>query len=81
VKGFDVADMLGLQGPAGMPENTVRTLETSVAKILKDPAFAGKLAVLGMIINEQGSAEYTGFMHEDLKRYTAIVDRLHLRPN
>jgi len=81
VKGFDVADMLGLQGPAGMPEQTVRTLETSIAKILKDPAFANRLAVLGMNISEQGSAQYASFMEEDLKRYSAIVDRLHLRPN
>jgi len=75
------ADMLGLQGPAGMPEQTVRTLETSIAKILKDPAFANRLAVLGMNISEQGSAQYASFMEEDLKRYSAIVDRLHLRPN
>jgi tripartite-type tricarboxylate transporter receptor subunit TctC len=81
VKGFDVADMLGLQGPAGMPEQTVRTLETSVAKILKDPAFANRLSVLGMNISERGSADYRSFMEDDLKRYSAIVDRLHLRPN
>jgi tripartite-type tricarboxylate transporter receptor subunit TctC len=81
VKGFDVADMLGLQGPAGMPEQTVRTLEMSVAKILKDPAFASRLAVLGMNISDRGSAQYTSFMQDDLKRYSAIVDRLHLRQN
>jgi tripartite-type tricarboxylate transporter receptor subunit TctC len=81
VKGFDVADMLGLQGPAAMPEQTVRTLESSVAKILKDPAFASRLAILGMNINEQGSAQYHAFMEEDLKRYAAIVDRLQLRPH
>ena len=34
-----------------------------------------------MNINEQGSKQYASFMEEDLKRYAAIVDRLHLRPN
>jgi tripartite-type tricarboxylate transporter receptor subunit TctC len=81
VKGFDVADMLGLQGPAGIAEQTVRTLETSVATVLKDPAFANRLAVLGMNISEQGTAQYRTFMEDDLKRYSAIVNRLHLRPN
>jgi tripartite-type tricarboxylate transporter receptor subunit TctC len=80
VKGFDVADMLGLQGPAGMAEETVRTLETSVAAVLKDPPFANRLAVLGMNISQQGM-EYRSFMEEDLKRYSAIVDRLQLRPH
>jgi tripartite-type tricarboxylate transporter receptor subunit TctC len=81
VKGFDVADMLGFQGPAGIAEQTVRTLETSVATVLKDPAFANRLAVLGMNISEQGTAQYRTFMEDDLKRYSAIVNRLHLRPN
>jgi tripartite-type tricarboxylate transporter receptor subunit TctC len=81
VKGFDVADMLGLQGPAGIAEQTVRTLETSVATVLKDPAFANRLAVLGMNISEQGTAQYRTFMEDDLKRYSAIINRLHLRPN
>jgi tripartite-type tricarboxylate transporter receptor subunit TctC len=80
IKGFDVADMLGLQGPAGMPEEVVRTLQQAVAKAVRDPAFANKLALLGMNITEHGTADYTAFMKEDLKRYSAIVDRLHLRP-
>jgi tripartite-type tricarboxylate transporter receptor subunit TctC len=80
IKGFDVADMLGLQGPAGMPEEVVRTLQQAVAKAVRDPAFANKLALLGMNITEHGTADYAAFMREDLKRYSAIVDRLHLRP-
>ena len=79
IKGFDVADMLGLQGPAGMPEAAVRTLQQAVAKAVRDPAFAAKLGLLGMNITENGTANYAAFMREDMQRYGAIVDRLHLR--
>jgi len=79
IKGFDVADMLGLQGPAGLPDGVVRTLQQAIAKAVRDPAFADKLALLGMNITENGTANYATFMQEDMKRYAAIVDRLHLR--
>jgi tripartite-type tricarboxylate transporter receptor subunit TctC len=79
IKGFNVADMLGLQGPAGMPEQTVRTLQQVVAAAVSDPAFTSKLAPVGMNIAEQGTADYAAFMREEIKRYAAIVDRLHLR--
>lgn len=81
IKGFDVADMLGLLGPAGVPDQTVRTLQETIAETVRDPQLAGKLALLGMNVTENGTAEYAKFMEEDLKRYSAIVDRLHLRPH
>ncbi|MGN6572632.1 MAG: Bug family tripartite tricarboxylate transporter substrate binding protein [Pseudolabrys sp.] len=79
IKGFDVADMLGLQGPAGLPPEVVRTLQQAVAKAVRDPAFAEKLALLGMNITEDGTANYAAFMKDDMDRYGKIVDRLHLR--
>ena len=79
IKGFDVADMLGLQGPAGLPDNVVQTLQQAIAKAVRDPQFAAKLDLLGMNVTENGTAAYAKFMQEDLKRYGAIVDRLHLR--
>lgn len=79
IKGFDVADMLGLQGPAGLPDQTVRTLQQAIAKAVRDPQFAAKLDILGMNVTENGTGDYVRFMHEDLKRYTGIVNRLHLR--
>lgn len=80
IKGFDVADMLGLLGPSGLPDQTVRTLQVTIAEIVRDPQFASQLALLGMNVTENGTAKYAKFMQDDLKRYSAIVDRLHLRP-
>jgi tripartite-type tricarboxylate transporter receptor subunit TctC len=80
IKGFDVADMLGLLGPAGVPDQSVRTLQQAIAKIVREPQFAARLALLGMNVTENGTADYAKFMQDDLARFSAIVDRLHLRP-
>jgi tripartite-type tricarboxylate transporter receptor subunit TctC len=80
IQGFDVADMLGLLGPAGLSGEAVRTLQQAIARIVREPQFASRLALLGMNVTENGTAEYAKFIQDDLARYSAIIERLHLRP-
>src|SRR5579884_744136 len=75
IKGFDVADMLGLLGPAGLPDQKVRTLQQAIAKIVREPHFAGRLALLGMNVTENGTSAYAKFLQDDLTRFSAIVER------
>jgi tripartite-type tricarboxylate transporter receptor subunit TctC len=78
-KDFDVATMLGLQGPAGMPPTVVARLQHAVAKILREPAMAERMKTLGIHMAENGTAAYARFMAEDLDRYTKVVDAFHLQ--
>jgi tripartite-type tricarboxylate transporter receptor subunit TctC len=78
-KGFDVATMLGLQGPAGIPPAIVARLQGAVAKILREPEMAKRMATLGMQMQENGTAHYAQFMKDDLERYTAVINALGLR--
>jgi tripartite-type tricarboxylate transporter receptor subunit TctC len=77
-KGFDVATMLGLQGPAGMPPEIVARLQQATAKILREPEMAKRMVTLGMQMQENGTAQYAQFMKDDLARYTAVIDALHI---
>ena len=43
IKGFDIADMLGLQGPAGMSPKVVERLQSAIAKIIREPAMAERM--------------------------------------
>ena len=79
IKGFDIADMLGLQGPAGMSPKVVERLQSAVAKIVREPAMAERMAILGMNLQEDGTANYARFMMEDLERYAKVIDRLGLK--
>lgn len=79
-KGFDIATMLGLQGPAGMPPPIVARLQTAVAAAMREPAMAQRMTTLGMEMRENGTANYARFMQEDRDRYSAVIERLGLRP-
>jgi tripartite-type tricarboxylate transporter receptor subunit TctC len=78
IKGFDIADMLGLQAPAGMSPKAVERLQAAIAKIMREPAMAERMETLGMDLQESGTANYTRFMHDDLELYAKVIDRLGL---
>ena len=78
IKGFDIADMLGLQGPAGISVKAVERLQAAIAKAMREPAMAERMAILGMDMQENGTANYVRFMQDDLDRYSRVIDRLGL---
>ncbi len=78
IKGFDIADMLGLQGPAGISSKSVERLQAAIAKIMREPAMVERMAVLGMDMQENGTANYVRFMKDDLDNYARVIDRLGL---
>ena len=77
--GFDIATMIGLQGPAGMPAGVVARLQSEAAKAMRDPAMAERMVQLGMVVQENGTAHYRKFMLDDLERYAQAVRRLGLQ--
>jgi hypothetical protein len=40
---------------------------------------AARMTILGMDMQENGTANYARFMQEDLDRYAKVIDRLDLR--
>jgi tripartite-type tricarboxylate transporter receptor subunit TctC len=78
-KDFNVATMLGLQAPAGVPPAVVAKLQSAVAKILREPDMVQRMVTLGIHTEENGTAAYAKFMQDDLARYTAVVNAVHLQ--
>jgi tripartite-type tricarboxylate transporter receptor subunit TctC len=79
VKNFDVASVMGLYGPAGTPPQVVARLQAEVAKLMREPAMAARMEQLGMIMKEDGTANYIDFARRDSERYGEIVRRLGLQ--
>jgi tripartite-type tricarboxylate transporter receptor subunit TctC len=71
--GFDIATVIGLQAPAGLPREIVARLQTAVAKALRERDLAERMANLAMELRENGTEHYARFVREDLERYTAAV--------
>ena len=79
VKGFDIATVLGLVAPAGLPADVVAILQREVARALRDPKIAERMVQLGVVMQENGTAHYRKFLREDFDRYAAIVGKLGLQ--
>jgi tripartite-type tricarboxylate transporter receptor subunit TctC len=79
IKGFDVATVMGLYGPAGTAPRIVARLQAEVARVLREPAMTARMEQLGMIMEEDGTANYIAFTKRDYARYAAIVQKLHLQ--
>jgi tripartite-type tricarboxylate transporter receptor subunit TctC len=73
IANFDIATVIGLQGPAGMPRDVVKRVQGAVAKALREPDVAERMANLAMELRENGTEHYARFAKEDLERYAAAV--------
>jgi tripartite-type tricarboxylate transporter receptor subunit TctC len=73
VRGFDIATVIGLQGPAGVPRGIVQRLQAEVAKALRSRDVAERMANLAMDLRENGTEHYVRFVKEDLERYAVAV--------
>ena len=76
---FDVATVMGLYAPARTAPRIAARLQAEVAKVLREPAMTARMAQLGMIMAEDGSANYIAFTKRDDARYAASVQKLHLQ--
>jgi tripartite-type tricarboxylate transporter receptor subunit TctC len=81
IKGFDVATVIGLYAPAGAPPQVVTRLAAEAAKVMREPAMAERMNQLGMIMRENGTADYVEYRKQDAERYANIVRRLNLHVN
>jgi tripartite-type tricarboxylate transporter receptor subunit TctC len=77
--GFDVATMLGLLAPAGVPQSFVDLVQSAAAKAMREPAMMERMIQFGMVAHEEGTARYQQFMKHDVERYAAIVRDLNLQ--
>jgi tripartite-type tricarboxylate transporter receptor subunit TctC len=78
-KGFDIATMMGLQAPAGTSPKIIARLQAETARIMREPAMAARMTQLGMIMQEDGTANYAKFIKTDMERYAQAVKKLGLQ--
>src|SRR5262245_36680393 len=78
-KGFDVATIMGLHAPSGTPPKVIARLQAEVAAVMREPAMATRMQQLGMVMEENGTANYMAFMKGDMERYAQVVKKLGLQ--
>ena len=78
-KGFDVATVMGLHAPAGTAPKVIARLQAEVATAMREPSMAARMKQLGMVMEENGTANYVRFMKYDMERYAEAVKKLNLQ--
>jgi tripartite-type tricarboxylate transporter receptor subunit TctC len=79
IKGFDVNTVMGLYAPAGVSPKIVTRLQAEIAKAIREPTITARMEQLGIIMEENGTANYIAFRQQDFQRYTDIVHKLHIQ--
>jgi tripartite-type tricarboxylate transporter receptor subunit TctC len=77
--GFDIATMIGLQTSAGASDRIVARLQPVVAKAMRESDMTGRMATLGIEMQENGTASYRQFIKDDLEKYVAAVRKLNIQ--
>lgn len=70
---FDIATVIGLQGPAGVAKPIVVKLQAAVANAMREPDFTERMERLAMVMRENGTAAYEQHIAADLKRYAEAI--------
>ena len=78
-KGFDIATVMGLHAPAGTAPKVLARLQAEVATAMREPSMAARMKQLGMVVEENGTADYVRFMKYDMERYAEAVKKLNLQ--
>jgi tripartite-type tricarboxylate transporter receptor subunit TctC len=79
LKGFNFATTMGMHAAAGTSPRIVARLQAEAAKSMREPAMAARMAQLGMVMEENGTANYAAFMRDDMARYEQAVKKLNLQ--
>jgi tripartite-type tricarboxylate transporter receptor subunit TctC len=70
---------MGMQAPAGTSPKIVGRLQAQAAAAMREPAMAARMKQLGMVMEENGTANYVQFMKYDMERYAQAVKKLNLQ--
>jgi tripartite-type tricarboxylate transporter receptor subunit TctC len=79
--GFDdVLQWYGVSGPAGMDSGIVQTLNSSLNKVLADPALAKQLDTEAIVPMPMSPAEFAAYVQKDYERWAQLAkaQNIHL---
>ncbi|MCX7572062.1 tripartite tricarboxylate transporter substrate binding protein [Tumebacillus sp. DT12] len=79
IEGVNVKWWTGLTVPKGAPDAVVKKWESTLQKMVKDPAFLEKMKTLHMEVSYQDAQTFTGFVLDEAKYYTELAEARGMR--
>jgi tripartite-type tricarboxylate transporter receptor subunit TctC len=80
VPGFEADQWIGFLAPRGTPKPVVDRLAGAITHALAQPDVKAALAKQGMdVVTDSTPERFTGFMKQDLAKWTDVVKRAHVK--
>lgn len=79
VKDFEILNVTGLVGPAGMDPRVVARLHEAAFKALADPKVKEGFAKLGVEVVGSTPSEFAAFIKEDLDRWARVIKQANIK--
>lgn len=77
--GFTAVSWTGLSAPKGTPKSIVDKLEAAMVTAFSDPAVRARLEATGFVVVASHSADYARFVHDELARWSQVVQTAGIR--
>jgi tripartite-type tricarboxylate transporter receptor subunit TctC len=68
----------GLLGPAGMPEDVTRTIETQILSVLRAPDVVAQLGTSG-VAGPKGADQFRTLLEGEFKRWRVLIPKLGIK--
>jgi tripartite-type tricarboxylate transporter receptor subunit TctC len=79
VANFEVLNVTGLVGPAGMDQQIVAKLHDATVKTLANPQVKAGFAKLGVEVVGSSPSEFAAFIREDLDRWARVIAEANVK--
>jgi len=79
--GYEASVWWGLVAPAKTPPEIVRQLNAETNKALADPAIAGKLSELGVVITPGAPEQFAAFINSQTELWAGVIKSAGIRPD
>jgi tripartite-type tricarboxylate transporter receptor subunit TctC len=79
-KGAEAPLWFGLWGPAGVPADVVKKINTDVRRALKDPAVQDRLVKGGNETYDMSPEEFARMVREHIDDYTRVIRAAGVKP-
>lgn len=80
ISNFDFPLWVGFFGPHGMPVDVTQKLNTTINKIIMEPAINAKLKAIGPDVRALSIDQFGAFVRADIAKYQAIIKDGNLKP-
>ena len=77
--GLDMAPIVGVMAPRGVPKDVIAKLNTEIVRALRDPAITARLNGFGLSVIGDSPEQFGAFLDAEAKRWLPLIRKLNIK--